>query len=141
MFKKMIAATAAVFILWSIIDFLVHGILLQEIYQETMHLWRPEDQMLALLMSAVTLFFGAAVVLIYSFFVAPKSLATGVKFGAVLGIGIGAMTGLGSFSYMPIPLCLAGAWFAVMFAKLTVAGLVVGRLVSEHVTPIGMRSM
>ena len=37
MFKQTLVATVAVYILWSIIDFLVHGILLQSAYQETLH--------------------------------------------------------------------------------------------------------
>jgi hypothetical protein len=135
MFKQTLVATVAVYILWSIIDFLVHGILLQSAYQETLHLWRSEDQMHALLMSGVTLFFGFSVVLTYGCFVAPKSVQTGLKFGAALGVG--ALTGLGSFSYMPIPLQLAAAWFAVNFVKLTLAGMIAGLLVKEPVTEIG----
>ncbi len=141
MFKQTLVATVAVFILWSIIDFLVHGILLQSMYQETLHLWRPEDQMHALLMSAVTFIFGFSVVFTYGYFVAPKSLGTGLKYGAALGLGIGVLIGIGSFSYMPIPLCLAGAWLAVNFVKLVVAGLIAGRLVPEPVTPIGHSSL
>ena len=137
MFKHTLVATVAVYILWSIIDFLVHGILLQSAYQETLHLWRSEDQMHALLMSGVTLFFGFSVVLAYGCFVAPKSVQTGLKFGAALGVGVGALTGLGSFSYMPIPLQLAAAWFAVNFVKLTLAGMIAGLLVKEPVTEIG----
>jgi len=77
------------------------------------------------------------VVLAYGCFVAPKSVQTGLKFVAALGVGVGALTGLGSFSYMPIPLQLAAAWFAVNFVKLTLAGMIAGLLVKEPVTEIG----
>lgn len=45
MTKRVIMATIAVFIAWSILDFLIHGVLLQSIYAVTSHLWRPMDQM------------------------------------------------------------------------------------------------
>ncbi len=137
MFKQTLLATVAVFVLWSVIDFIVHGVLLHSAYQETMHLWRPEDQMHALLMSAVTLFFSLTLMFTYAHYVVPKSLATGLGFGAVLGIGVGTLTGLGSFAYMPIPLYLAAAWYLVNFVKIALAGLIAGRLIKEPTTEIG----
>ena len=78
MFKQNLVATV-VFILWSLIDFLVHGLMLQSVYQDTATLWRPENLMYPLLMSAVTLFFCFCVVIIYSALIAPKSLQAGFK--------------------------------------------------------------
>jgi len=137
MFNQTLLATVAVFVLWSVIDFLVHGVLLHSAYQETLHLWRPEDQMHALLMSAVTLFFGFTLIVTYGYYVVPKSLATGLGFGVVLGIGVGALTGLGSFAYMPIPLYLALAWCLVNFVKIALAGLIAGQLIKEPATEVG----
>lgn len=125
------------FVLWSVIDFLVHGVMLHAAYQETLHLWRPEDQVHALLMSAVTLFFGFMLVVTYGYYVVPKSLATGLGFGAALGIGVGVLIGLGSFAYMPILLYLAIAWCLVNFVKIALAGLIAGQLIKEPTTDIG----
>lgn len=125
------------FVLWSVIDLLVHGVMLHAAYQETLHLWRPEDQVHALLMSAVTLFFGFMLVVTYGYYVVPKSLATGLGFGAALGIGVGVLVGLGSFAYMPIPLYLAIAWCLVNFVKIALAGLIARQLIKEPTTDIG----
>lgn len=133
----MTGATVAVFVLWSVIDLLVHGVMLHAAYQETLHLWRPEDQVHALLMSAVTLFFGFMLVVTYGYYVVPKSLATGLGFGAALGIGVGVLIGLGSFAYMPILLYLAIAWCLVNFVKIALAGLIAGQLIKEPTTDIG----
>lgn len=137
MFKQTLLATVIVFIAWSLIDFLVHGMLLTSAYQETAYLWRPEDQMHALLMSAVTLVFSFCVVSIYSYLIAPKSVSTGLKYGLILGIGVGTAVGIGSFCYMPIPLCLAGAWFGVNLIEITAAGIIAGYMVKEPATQIG----
>ena len=137
MFKQTLLATVIVFIAWSAMDFLVHGMLLTSAYQETAYLWRPEDQMHALLMSAVTLVFSFCVVSIYSYLIAPKSVSAGLKYGLILGIGVGTAVGIGSFCYMPIPLCLAGAWFGVNLVEITAAGIIVGYMVKEPATQIG----
>jgi Na+/H+ antiporter NhaA len=141
MFRQTLIATVVVFILWSIIDFLVHGMLLQASYQATSHLWRPEDQAHMWLMSAVTLIFSFCVVSIYSYFIAPKSLRSGTQYGLLLGIGVGCLTGLGTYSYMPIPMELASSWFAVNFVELTVAGIIAGSIIKEPVTEIGGGSL
>ncbi|MDG2502140.1 MAG: hypothetical protein P8M77_07085 [Porticoccaceae bacterium] len=129
MFKQNLLATIAVFITWTIIDFLAHGRLLMETYQATAHLWRPEDQMNPLLMSAVTLIYSFCFVALYQYFVNPKSLSTGIKFGALFGLASGVMAGFGSYVYMPISLFLAESWFAIHLIELTVAGVIAGYLV------------
>lgn len=129
MFKQNILATIAVFIIWTIIDFLVHGRLLMETYMATADLWRPEGQMNPALMSGVTLIYSFCFVALYQYFVHPKSLTTGIKFGALFGFAAGVMAGFGSYAYMPIPLPLAQSWFAVNLVQLTVAGAITGYLV------------
>lgn len=136
MFKQNLAATVVVFIFLSAIDFLVHGLKLQLVYQETAALWRPENQMYPLLISALTLFFGFCVVIIYSALITPKPLQARFKYGLLLRLGIGVLTGVGSYAYMPIPLYLAGAWFTIYFVKLALAGVVAGYRVKEPATPV-----
>jgi hypothetical protein len=45
MFKRAFFAVVAVSIVWSIVDFVIHGIILGNAYQETATLWRPMEQM------------------------------------------------------------------------------------------------
>jgi len=39
--KRAILAVVGVFIAWSMLDFLIHGLLLQSTYEATANLWRP----------------------------------------------------------------------------------------------------
>ena len=41
MAKRIILAVVAVFIAWSILDFILHGLLLRSTYEATANLWRP----------------------------------------------------------------------------------------------------
>jgi|TARA_B110000908_G_C10011334_1_gene338692 hypothetical protein len=129
MFKQNALATIAVFVTWTIIDILVHGNLLVETYLSTPHLWRPEAEMNSLLMFAVTAVYGFCFVALYQYFVQPKSMSKGIKFGAIFGIAVGVVAGFGSYVYMPISLHLAESWFAISLIKLTAAGAIVGSLV------------
>ena len=131
MAKRTIWAVAAVFIAWSILDFILHGLLLRSTYEATASLWRPMDKMNMPLMYFVTLVFSACFVLIYALLVGQKSLATGIRFGALFGLATGITMGFGSYSYMPIPLTLAWSWFFGSWIEAIAAGAIVGAMVKS----------
>lgn len=89
MTKRTIWAVVAVFIAWSILDLILHGLLLRSTYEATANLWRPMNQMKMPLMYFVTLVFTACIVLIYGLLVGQKSLASGIRFGALFGLATG----------------------------------------------------
>ncbi len=80
MVKQTLWAVIAVFISWSSVDFLIHGLMLKSSYQATAELWRAEDEMKMALMSVVTLIYSMCFVSIYSNLIPPKSFLTGIKF-------------------------------------------------------------
>ncbi len=129
MTKRVIISVIAVFIAWSILDFLIHGILLQSIYSDTASLWRPMDEMNRPVMSLVTLIVAACFVTIYGWLIVKKSLVFGIRYGAIFGLATGASMGFGSYSYMPIPLTLAISWFIGSWIEAIVAGAIVGAIV------------
>ncbi len=131
MAKRIIWAVVGVFIAWSILDFILHGLLLRSTYEATANLWRPMDQMNMPLMYFVTLVFTVCFVLIYGFLVGQKSLASGIRFGALFGLAIGISMGFGSYSYMPIPLTLAWSWFVGSWIKAITAGAIVGAIMKS----------
>ena len=128
MAKRIIWAVVAVFIAWSILDFILHGLLLRSTYEATANLWRPMDQIHMPLMYFVTLVFAVCFVLIYGLLVGRKSLASGVRFGALFGLATGISMGFGSYSYMPIPLTLAWSWFFGSWIEAITAGAIVGAI-------------
>ncbi len=131
MAKRIILAVVAAFIAWSILDFILHGLLLRSTYEATANLWRPMDQMNMPLMYFVTFVFTASFVLIYSLLVERKSLVSGIRFGALFGLATGISMGFGSYSYMPIPLALAWSWFLGSWIKAVVGGAIVGAIVKS----------
>lgn len=131
MLKRAIFAVVAVFIVWSILDFLIHGVLLNSTYESTAHLWRPMEEMNMPLMYFVTLVFAICFVAIYALLIKQKSLVSGVKFGVLFGLATGISMGFGSYSYMPIPISLAWSWFFGTWVEVIVAGVIVGMLMKS----------
>ncbi|MEE9411477.1 MAG: hypothetical protein V3V22_00350 [Methylococcales bacterium] len=132
MLKQSIWAVIAVFIAWSILDFVIHGLLLKSTYQATANLWRPEEEMNMFLMSMVTLIFSICFVAIYSYLISPKSLVSGIHYGLIFGIATGVSMGFGSYCYMPIPMSLAVSWCVASVVELTLAGCLTGLLVKTQ---------
>ncbi len=131
MIKRGVLAVIAVFIVWSILDFIIHGVLLQSTYEATADLWRPMEEMKMSMMYLVTLLFIVCFVAIYGFLIANKSVLSGVIFGVLFGLATGISMGFGSYSYMPIPLTLAWSWFFGTVVQATIAGAIVGTILKS----------
>jgi len=131
MAKRTIWAIVAVFLAWSIMDFILHGLFLRSTYEATANLWRPMAQMNMPLMYFVTFVFTVCFVLIYGLLVGQKSLSSGIRFGALFGLATGITMGFGSYSYMPIPLTLAWSWFFGSWIESITAGVIVGAIMKS----------
>jgi hypothetical protein len=64
----------------------------------------------------------------YWLLISPKSVGTGVGFGAVLGLALGVASGGGTYIHMPIPRALAWGWLVGEWLKGVVAGAILGAL-------------
>ena len=133
--KRTLLAIVAVFIAWSVLDIVIHGILLQSTYEATASLWRPMDDMNMPLMYLVILAYTACFVAIYDLMICGKSFTTGIKYGVLFGLAAGISMGFGSYSYMPIPLALAWSWFFGMLVEAIVAGALVGIILKPEAEP------
>ena len=129
MIKRGLLAVAAVFVLWQVTDFVVHGILLMDLYKATAQFWRPQAEYKQGLMMVVSLISAGCFVGIYALLVKPRSLMTGLKYGLIFGLGTAITMGYGTYSYMPIPYPLAFSWFMARLVQTVLAGLITGWIV------------
>ncbi len=132
MIKQVFLSVLAIFIAWLILDFLLHRLLLRSTYEATAGLWRPENQMNIPLVYIVMFVLIISFVLIYGFLIDQKSLASGIRFGAIFGLAIGVSVGFGTYIHMPIPLILAWSWFLGGWIKAITAGAIVGVLIKQN---------
>jgi hypothetical protein len=134
MVKKILFGGVAVFVAWEILDFVIHGLILGSTYATLPNLFRAQAEMKMGLLAVVTLIGALAFAAVYAWFVSPKSLATGVKYGLVWGFGGGVMMGYGTYASMPVPYILALAWFLGSWVEFTVAGLLAGLIIKPTQT-------
>lgn len=132
MVKQIIYAVLAVFVAWAVMDFLLHGWLLMDLYEANAHLWRPMEEMNMALIYFVTLVTAVSFVLIYELLIDRKSLKSGLQYGALFGLAAGISMGLGSYSYMPIPMALAMGWFLGIWLEAIAAGAIVGSMLKSY---------
>jgi hypothetical protein len=131
MTKRIVRAVLAVFVAWTVMDVVIHVVILGKTYADTAQLWRPEKEMKMGLMRVVVLIASAVFVCLYAFFVGKKSVATALKFGLLFGLGTGISMGYGTYAVMPIPYKIAITWFLGTVAETTMAGLLAGLIVKE----------
>jgi hypothetical protein len=129
--KKIFLAAVVVFVLWSVLDFIVHGVILKSAYASTASLWRPMAEMKMGLMYVTVFIAALAFSAIYGYLVAKKSAMVGLTYGLLYGIAVGVGMGYGSYSMMPIPYSMALTWFLSTVLKGILGGLLLGAIIKN----------
>lgn len=99
-------------------DYVVHQILLSDVYAQTPNLWRSYEDMQTLfpfiLLNQFLIAFLVAVVFSKNY--EAKGLMEGVRFGVLIGLLMGVMMG-SSYLWLPISQTLGWAWFGAYFGE------------------------
>lgn len=130
--KRGLLAAVGAFVVLSALEFVLHGKLLHDLYNQTSVLWRPDVQMKSMMwmMWLGYLIFAPLFVLIYSkgYEKGKAGAGQGLRYGFWMGLLIAAPSALAWYVVLPIPVELAAAWFAGGFVEALAAGLTVGLL-------------
>lgn len=129
--KKILLAAVVVFVLWSVLDYIIHGVILKSAYESTASLWRPMAEMKMGLMYVTVFIAALAFSAIYGWLVGEKSLVVGLTYGLLYGIGVGVGIGYGAYSVMPIPYSMALTWILGTVVETTLGGLLLGAIIRE----------
>jgi hypothetical protein len=129
--KKILLAGLAVFVLWSLLDMIIHGLILGSVYSSTPSVWRPVGEIKMALMYVTVFIVAMAFTFLYGGFAGDKNVRTGLKFGCLWGVGFGVGVGYGTYSIIPIPYFMAFTWFLGTVVEGTLAGLLVGKIIHE----------
>lgn len=128
--KRWVIASVAVLVVLLVLEFVIHGMLLQGMYQQTAAVWRPLEEMNRLM---GWMWLGDAVIAVFFTLIyaqgyekAKAGAAQGMRYGLYVGILMGASMSLGSYATLPIPGALALYWFIGSVVEFVAAGAVVG---------------
>ena len=123
--KRYVLAVVAVFVTVFVYEFLVHGVLLMDMYEQTADMWKPQEESSMLLMNFSQLAFAAVLVFIFTRNYEGKGAGEGVRFGLLIGLLLVAIE-LGVYCYLPVPMALWLAWIVIALGKGIISGLVAG---------------
>jgi hypothetical protein len=121
--KDLIIGVIALYVLWSVMDIIIHGVLLTPIYEATASIWRPMEEMKMGVIYLTTLIAAICFTLIFALGIAGGGLSKALQFGVYFGIGAGVSMGLGTYSVLPIPLSLAVGWLLGTLAEAVLGAL------------------
>lgn len=121
----------AMLMAWTMVDGLLHRLVLRPYYEQDRQLWRSFGQLNVVLIYLVTCTLIGCYILTYWLLIRPKSLVTGMSFGSFLGLALGLAVAGGTYIHMPIPRALAWAWLVGGCLKGIAAGVILGALIRE----------
>jgi hypothetical protein len=136
--KPLLMSTLAVALFTFVFEFLVHGMWLMPLYEQTASLWRPMEEMGPSALSFARLFLLSFLISALTCKCMKKNSACGdgnaagkttcsnqqaLCFGVILGLFMGIMMA-GSYLWMPIPGELAMKWFIGGLVQGTVSVLI-----------------
>ncbi len=113
----------AVFVIVSAFEYLVHGVLLQGLYEQTAEFWRSQEESKFIFLLISQIWFAAVVVCIFTCKYEGKGIGEGARFGLYIGLLLGSIE-IGTYCYMPIPLILTLTWVIALILKGVGSGIV-----------------
>lgn len=128
--KRWIQASVAVFVGLFVLEFIVNGILLRDIYQKHASVWRNEPDMQGMmwLMWLGYAIFAAFFTFIYTKGYEPKKpgVEQGLRFGLYVGLAFAPLHSLTWYVVLPIPGALAFYWFLAGMVEFIALGAIAG---------------
>ncbi len=128
--KSLTITTAAVFVTFFALEFLIHGGLLAGIYKQTASVWRPEPEMKSLMpfMTAGQFLFSVFFAALFArgYEKGKPGAGQGLRYGLWIAFLFSPMNALAWYVILPIPGMLAVYWFLFGLAEMAVLGWVAG---------------
>lgn len=114
------------------LQFLIHGVMLHGIYEQTASIWRSQSEMQSMMgiMIVGEIIFAFVFGLIYAagYDRSKSSSGQGFRFGVLMALLIAPYSALSWFVILPIPVMLAAYWFVADAVTMIILGLVAGAL-------------
>ncbi len=131
MATKVLLGSLAVFVTRSVLDFVIHGVILVNVYATSIDTWRPLPEMRLGLMYVTIVITSIIFVYIYGALVREHTISTALKYGVLSGLATGTAIGYGTYSVLPLPAAVAFAWFMGPLVELTAGGCLLGLIFRE----------
>lgn len=125
---RFIAGGLAIFLIFTVCDFIIHNIILADYYMSIINIWRPDMMSLMWIMYLCTFIFSFLLMFIFIKGYEDRGIMEGVRFGIMMFL---ITTGIGSvYQYVvyPLPLSLVIQWLGYGLAEFILAGIAVAAI-------------
>lgn len=122
--KKFIITSLIVFVVYEILNYLIHSVFLMGAYQATMNLWRADMNSMMWIMWLGDLVKAFVFVYIFTKGIEGKGWMEGLRYGFWIGLYVSIGMGLGTYVTQPFPFSLALQWFIFGIIQLMICGIV-----------------
>jgi len=137
--KKLWIAFFVVFVVWIVLNVVVHSAILGAAYQsdEMMKVWRPDMMSKMYITYINTFIMSFFFVLIYSKWYKRGNIAEGIQYGVYVGFLMATPMAYSLYAMFPIPYPIAVQWFMYGMIHYIIIGIVVALMCGkkEPATP------
>jgi hypothetical protein len=126
--KKYVITSLAVFIVYGVVDYIIHTFILASAYTALEHLWRPEMNSLMWLYFLVGLFAAFMFVYIFTKGYEGKGITEGLRFGVIIGLFVTIPSVFGQYFVYPLPFKLAAQWLIFGIIEFIIIGIIAAAL-------------
>lgn len=117
---------AVVYVVWQAMGYLIHEVMLGEMYQSLASMWRSEQQMrdmmwIIFLTSAIYLFLFCY---IFTFGYEAKGWIEGLRYGVLIGLFMSVPMAFDSYVIYPLPINLAWIWLVTGVIQFAIVGAI-----------------
>ncbi len=129
--KKFVIASIVVFIVFEILNFIIHGPLLGSIYEETKSVWRPDMMDKMWIIHITNFIFSFLFVYIFTKGYENKGIVEGLRFGLIIGLLMNVVGMFNQYAVYPLPFSLAIQWFIYGIIQYVICGAVAASIYRE----------
>jgi hypothetical protein len=111
--KKLWIGFIVTLVLWNVLDFIIHGMILGSAYQsdEMMKIWRPDMESKMWVNYVVSIIMSFFFTLIFSKWYRGKGIIEGVQYGVYTGLLMATPMAYSTYAMIPIPYSITIQWF------------------------------
>lgn len=121
--KRFILAGLTVFITFEILDFIIHSVILSQMYESLSSIWRPDMMSKMWIMLIVTFILSFIFVYIYSKGFG-QGVFAGIRFGFIIGLITICASALNQYVVYPVPFNLVIRWCVYGLIQYMLCGMV-----------------
>ena len=126
--KRFGLSCIAVWLVYQVMTFVIHQVLLAETYGSLKSVWRAEAEMMSMLWIPMLTSVVWTILFCYIFTRGYENRGPmeGLRYGLVMGLFLAPINSYDWYMVLPITIGLAHAWFVATIVMAVVCGLVVG---------------